>query len=65
MLGTVSTDTNQLRAERDELRERLHRIESALDSVKCAVPEYRAPRIHSLVTVCDREIRSWREGERA
>ena len=61
MLGTVSNETDRLRAELDDLKERFHRIESALDSVKCAAPEYREPRIHSLVTVCDREIRDWRK----
>lgn len=64
MLGTVGTQEDQLRAERDDRDDRLSRIESALDSVKCSAPEYRAPRVHSLITACDREIRGWREGER-
>ncbi len=58
MLDGYPTEVTEV----EELHERLHRIESALDSVKCSAPEYRAPRMHSLVTVCDREIREWKAG---
>ena len=58
MLETVGTDTDELRAERDDLREQLHRVKQIAESIAYVAPEMADQRRTEIVSSIRRELRA-------